>query len=117
MGKLKIEYVKPGLVLASDVKDPQGLILLRAGNQIVEKNIRIFKMWGITEINVRDVGKNCVEDKSMEQINPSLIKEAKKQSKILFRHTDLRNAATKELYRLCTKRIVYQNSMEQVNEE
>lgn len=116
MSKIKLEYVKPGMVLNSKVKNPQGVTLLDAGDQIEEKSIRICKMWGITEINIRDVKKNDIEDDSLVQIDPSLLKEAIEQAQILFQHTDLRHAAITELYRLYMKRIAAQKSKSAVNE-
>jgi len=116
MSKIKLEYVKPGMVLNGRVKDLQGIVLLDVGDQINEKNIRICKMWGITEIDVRDVRKNDVEDKSLVQIDPPLLKETIKQAQILFQHTDLRHAAITELYRLYMKRIAAQKSKSPANE-
>lgn len=44
---LSIDDIKPGMVLARPVRNPQGVLLLKAGARITKKNIRIFKSWGV----------------------------------------------------------------------
>ena len=49
---VKIEDLKPGMVLAKSVQNHQGVLLLDAGTRISKKNIRIFKSWGVLEFSV-----------------------------------------------------------------
>ena len=53
MLNLKIEDLKPGMILAQPVRNHQGILLLEAGSRITKKNIRIFKSWGVTEIVIK----------------------------------------------------------------
>jgi hypothetical protein len=53
MINLKIDDLKPGMILDQPVRNRQGVLLLEAGARITPKNIRIFKSWGVTEIAVR----------------------------------------------------------------
>jgi len=53
MINLTIEDIKPGMILAQPVRNRQGVLLLEAGARITNKNIRIFKSWGINEIAIR----------------------------------------------------------------
>ena len=41
------------MILERPVKNHQGILLLEAGAKITKKNIRIFKSWGVDEINVK----------------------------------------------------------------
>ena len=50
---VKVDDLKPGMILARPVKTHQGVLLLEAGAKISKKNIRIFKSWGIDEIGVK----------------------------------------------------------------
>ena len=50
MIKLGIEDLKPGMILDQPVRNRQGVLLLEAGAKITQKNIRIFKSWGVSEI-------------------------------------------------------------------
>lgn len=53
MIKLTIDEIKPGMILARPVRNPQGVLLLEAGTRISKKNIRIFKSWGVPEAAIK----------------------------------------------------------------
>jgi hypothetical protein len=54
MGKLiKIEELKPDMVIDKDVANLQGAVLLRKGNVVTEKHIKIFRAWGVKSIFVQ----------------------------------------------------------------
>lgn len=48
-----VEDLKPGMVLAKAVYNHQELLLLESGVKIKEKNIRMFKSWGVSTVWVR----------------------------------------------------------------
>ena len=50
---INIADLKPGMVLAKAVRNPDGVLLLDAGSKITKKNIRIFKSWGVIEIFIK----------------------------------------------------------------
>lgn len=52
MTTIRISQVNAGQQVAADVKDRSGRILLRAGSELTEKNIKIIKSWGVVEIDV-----------------------------------------------------------------
>jgi hypothetical protein len=53
MIRVNIEDIKPGMILARPVRNRQGVLLLDTGVRITDKNIRIFKSWGVREIFVK----------------------------------------------------------------
>ena len=53
MRDLKIEDLKPGMILARPVRNHQGVLLLEAGVRLTKKNIRIFKSWGVPEVAIK----------------------------------------------------------------
>jgi hypothetical protein len=53
MIRVNIVDLKPGMVLAQSVRNPQDVLLLDAGTKITKKNIRIFKSWGVIEVSVK----------------------------------------------------------------
>ena len=68
MINLTIEDIKPGMILAQPVRNRQGVLLLEAGARITNKNIRIFKSWGINEIAIkgdRSVSKDAAGDREV----------------------------------------------------
>ena len=65
---LNIEDIKSGMILAQPVRNRQGVLLLEAAARITNKNIRIFKSWGINEIAIkgeRSVSKDAAEDREV----------------------------------------------------
>jgi hypothetical protein len=44
---LSISQLKPGMILATDVTDTNGRLLLSKGQSIAPKHMNIFKMWGV----------------------------------------------------------------------
>ena len=108
MGIIKIEDAVPGMTLKSDVKELRGTVLCKNGIKLDEKIIRIFKMWGITEITVH--GANTKDNSDNNKIDPELLDRAKAITKGLFRHTNLRHPAVKELYRLSLRKNLFKLS-------
>jgi hypothetical protein len=51
MPYVSIDQIKPGMVLAADVLDTNGRMLLSKGKGIEANHINIFKMWGVTEVS------------------------------------------------------------------
>ena len=52
MGSVRLKMLKPGMVLADDVRDVKGRLLLMRGKPIGTEHIRIFKMWGIPQVEI-----------------------------------------------------------------
>lgn len=102
MGVVALDAIKPGMVLGGDVKDRNGRILLTAGSEITEKHLRIFRMWGIHTVSVRDeIGEEGPQEEASE-IDPVQFQVAEEKVKVLFRHHDLNHPFIKELFRLAT---------------
>ncbi len=45
--RIRIGEAKTGMVLAADAVNPAGALILRAGQSLNEKNIRVLKSWGV----------------------------------------------------------------------
>ncbi|MEJ2657650.1 MAG: hypothetical protein P8012_10715 [Desulfobacterales bacterium] len=52
MGMVHVDNLEVGMVLSEDVKDISSRLLLTKGQKIQSNHIRIFKIWGITEVSV-----------------------------------------------------------------
>ena len=87
---LDVNELKPGMVLAKPIVNHQELLLLEAGAKITEKNIRIFKSWGITAVWVKgDAADNDPNDlrpdtASREAIELELKEKFEKMQKKIF---------------------------------
>ena len=98
MGIIHINKLKPGMVLEEEVRDISGRLLLKRGKDIQSAHIRIFKIWGVTEVNIR--GNNGSQNAAAGDLDPEKIELIKDTTKNLFRHADLEHPALKEIFRL-----------------
>ena len=98
MGTIHINKLKPGMVLDEEVKDINGRLLLKKGKNIQSAHIRIFKIWGVTEVNI--CGNNGNKNTSGGNVDPEKIEKIKEYTHNLFCHTDLEHPALKEIFRI-----------------
>jgi hypothetical protein len=105
MGLLTIDDLKPGMVLGGDVKDRNGRNLLSAGTELTEKHLRIFKIWGVLEVDVKGVEQEEVAAQAAAAINPEDLLRAETIVADLFRHTDPEDPVMRELRRSTTIRL------------
>ena len=101
MNAVKTDKLKPGQVLAEEVRDVNGRLLLASGNEIQSNHIRIFKIWGIAEVNV--TGIDGQGDNADSEIDEALVEQIKNRLMILCRHLDLEHPALKELFQLAVQ--------------
>jgi len=104
MGIICLEDIRPGMILGKDLKDRNGLVLLREGHEITEKHLKILKMWGIIEADIQGVTREEVISKTASQVDPDQLREVENQAREWFHHTDLRHPFMKELFHLLTLR-------------
>ncbi len=95
------DNIKSGQVLAEEVRDISGRLLLSKGQTIEANHIRIFKIWGISEVNL--VGAERQEDTSDPLMDPAMIEQTKKSVTALFCQMDLEHPAVKEIYRIAVQ--------------
>jgi hypothetical protein len=106
MGLINIGDIRPGMVLAKDVKDRNGRVLLSAENELTDKHLKIFKMWGVTEADIQGVAHEDVEAQEVAAMDPELLRKVDLVTQELFMHASLEHPALKELARLSTMRRV-----------
>ena len=104
MGIINIDDVKKGMTLADDIKDYRGLVLLRVGTEMMEKHLRICKMWGITEADVEGVDSRDVAAQAAAAIDPERLQAAEAKAREAFCQTDLNHPMMQELFHLYTLR-------------
>lgn len=112
MSLLNIEDLEPGMVLGADAIHDNNRILLCAGAELTEKHIRIFKTWGLTELNIKGIDSEQISAQTYSDIAPEVLDKVKKELAILFRHSDLEHPAIAELFRLRMRQIVMQKTGE-----
>jgi putative nucleotidyltransferase with HDIG domain len=112
MSVVATDKLKSGQILAEEVRDINGRLLLSKGHAIAANHIRIFKIWGVSEVKL--VGTDCQDGKSDSSVNPAMIEETRKSLKTLFCHVDLKQPVIKEIYNTavqfrCKHNIIVEN--------
>jgi hypothetical protein len=62
MMRLKIDELKPGMILARSVYNQQDLLLLEKDSALTKKRIWMIKTWGIDQVSVK--GKTKEDDRT-----------------------------------------------------
>jgi len=102
MPVLNLSDVQLGMITAAPVHG-QGRMLLGEGCEINEKMLRIFKTWGVTEVDV-DGGEVTTINKEELGFSPKDLQRIKDELDFLFQKTDPSNEIMSEIRRLCHKR-------------
>jgi HD-like signal output (HDOD) protein len=101
MEAVQTDKLKPGQILAEEVRDINGRLLLAKGNEIQANHIRIFKIWGISEVNV--VGAKRGKDKIDSRLDPEFVEHVTDNMKLLCRYVDLEHPAIKEIFNIAVQ--------------
>ncbi|MCP4675035.1 MAG: hypothetical protein GY854_05920 [Deltaproteobacteria bacterium] len=95
MALIQTDNMEPGMVLAADVHNRLGRLMLQAGTHIEIKHIRVLKAWGVTEVKIEGSDQGEGEDLDSEELE-----RVTEKARDLFFHTDLEHPAVAELFRL-----------------
>ena len=58
MIRLKVDELKPGMILARSVHNQQDLLLLEKDSSLTKKRIWMLKTWGIEQVSIKGIPKN-----------------------------------------------------------
>ncbi len=112
MGIINIEDLQPGMVLAKDVAESRGQVLLTAGQTIQENHLTIFRAWGVTEADVEGVDQAELASAASSSDDPELSRKVHDQADNLFMFNNLDHPAVSKLYNLYVRRTVDQLTKE-----
>ena len=84
------------------VKHPLQL-LARAGNAISEKELRLFKMWGVVEVEI--AGPDDGTGAGGPSLDPDVLPEHEEAAREFFAHADVEHPLMSRLFRECARRI------------
>ena len=102
MGVLNIDDLRCGMVLAENILNKHGNILIKKGNIFSEQNIMVLKAWGITEISVEGFDQEQLEQQETQTLPPEVIFSVEKELGEFF--PDIKgNQVMEEIYRVVKK--------------
>lgn len=94
------------MVLASDVHDRSGRMLLGAGAELTQKHLVIFRTWGVLEADIAGLGDDEAAEQIPADVDPQELVAAELALAPLFRQTNREHPAIVELMRLAALRKV-----------
>lgn len=96
MGSVRIKELTPGMVLADDVTDIKGRLLLPKGKPVGPEHIRIFKIWGVSQVRAAGIaGENELPETA---IDPARLESIRRELEERFRLTDRNHPAIREIF-------------------
>lgn len=104
MGVVSIDNLAPGMMLAADIHDRNGRLLIRSGAELTDKNILVLRTWGVIQVDIEGVEEEDDHCPLCGEFDPDLLSLLEADVKPLFRHSDLSHPAVSELIRLCILR-------------
>ncbi len=84
MPRTKTESLQPGMVVASDVKNIDGMLLFPAGASLTERQIDILQAWGVAEIDVQADPDSENNSDPLAKLPPEVLAQWTAEAKALF---------------------------------
>ena len=100
MGMVPIDNLEIGMILASNVQDSTGRLLLGSGTELTQKHLVIFRTWGVEEADIAGIDSVDRSVQLPEEITQGQLEEAEQELVPLFHHAGLNHPAVRELLRL-----------------
>jgi HD-like signal output (HDOD) protein len=97
MGTVRTKKLKPGMVLSDDVRDIKGRLLLARGKPIGPEHIRIFKIWGIPQVEIIGAPE-AAESLAAAPLDPAWLETVRAETEKLFCLTDRQHPAVQEIF-------------------
>ena len=97
-GRIPVDRIKEGMVVADDVRDINSRLLIPAGEKIKNKHIRILKIWGVPEVKIQ--GAQSDENHGELLVDGNEFIRKKENVKEVFHRLDSDHPALKELFRI-----------------
>ena len=94
MEAIQTEVAQIGMILAKDISDKNGRVLVPKGTKLGEKHLKAFKVWRILKIFVEQSGS------ILDDIDPQEVEKAKAKFEPLFKHTNLDHPLMTRVYEI-----------------
>jgi putative nucleotidyltransferase with HDIG domain len=116
MGKVNIDALKPGMVLAEDLKHSNGRFLLGKGAVLEPTHLRVFKIWGVVSAEIEGVSDDF-RLSTLDEIDPAVLEAAEKLTQKRFSLSNSDHPFLQALSRICTLRQAQQMVLKETRED
>jgi hypothetical protein len=106
MAVIPIDRLEAGMILKSDVCDRSGRLLMPSGSELADKQLKIFRTWGITEADIV-LGPDDQLTELLDEdntVDPLVLAEAEQAVNRLFHLNDPLHPMIHELMKASLKR-------------
>lgn len=100
MPTVKLDQIAEGMCVIHPVVNHLGQVIIESGEEVTEKHLRVFRMWGITEVNVKSETGAAHADSAVNNIPQEIIDQARIHVKNRFRHTHFTDPAIHALAKI-----------------
>jgi hypothetical protein len=104
MPRVKTESLQEGMVVASDVKNMDGMLLIPSGCSLTERQIDILQAWGLAEIEVQATEGGAADADPLATLTPDVVAKMTAELKALFWKPDEANPVFAEVLKLILQR-------------
>ena len=102
MGILNINDLKAGMVLAQSAKNRHDAVILGEGKVLTEKHIDLFKTWGVTGVDIKDIDSDQLVKEEMEALSNDIVESIERELDELFPPFEA-NPVMEEIYKIVKK--------------
>lgn len=108
MSSVSVQNLEEGLILSEDVIDTFGRLILSKGRRIEANHIRLFKIWGISEVHVEESYVAVLPERESKDVDKLL--DAENTVKMILQNIDINHPAINEIF-LEAVEYRYQNNL------
>jgi hypothetical protein len=100
MVRVKSDALLPGMVVARDVKNIDGMLLAPAGCELSERQVGILQAWGVTEVEVEASAEQARAHDPIAQLPPETLAKLTADLRARFWNPDEFGPVPAEIFRL-----------------
>lgn len=103
MPRIKTESLQEGMVVSTDVKNIDNMLLIPSGCTLTARQIGILQAWGVTHIEVQSAGETGNTD-LLETMHPDALKTMIAEVRASFWKADDADPVFAELFKIILRR-------------
>jgi hypothetical protein len=100
MVRVKAEELQPGMVVARDVKNIDGMLLAPSGCELSERQIDILQTWGVEEIEIEASAEQAKARDPLAQLPPEVLAKITAELRARFWKPDDFGPVPAEIFKL-----------------
>ena len=105
MVRVKSEELQPGMVVARDVKNIDGMLLVPSGCELSERQIGVLQAWGVTDLEIEASEEQAKARDPIAQLPPEVAAKLTADLRARFWKPDEFGPVPAEIFKLMLLRL------------